>query len=188
MSVTAIVVARAPYSRPIPGCEVLAVYPGQIATAARWQAVVLAAVGAVETEHLCFINDDDELPVDFGDVLAECLDARAALAYTDEVFRHPDRDELRRGEPYSQDAHLRNMGLVHHLAVCETAAAQAAAATIPRGTYWPEMQLYWQLAKCGAAYIPRVGYIWHVDADGLHAIPSMTIAQARAAQWCAENR
>lgn len=188
MNVTAIVLTNRPYLRQWPGLTVLAHQAGTFQTSADHRRAWNEAIVRVDTEHFCFIDDDDELPTDYLSVIEECIAENKPLAYTDEVLRFSDGGEsLHRGQAYSQAAHLANPMLVHHLAVCRTRDAQAALAELPIGKFWPEMLLYWQLAKAGAAYVHRVGYVWNVAAQGLHTEPFVHIAQTRSALWCRAN-
>lgn len=133
----------------------------------------------VETEKFFFLDDDDDLPKDYLDVLEECDKAQADIAYTDELITY--RSGAKRVDvkgPYSREAHGTNAMLLHHLVLCDTRAARAAVRELPRGDYCPEMLLYGHMARGGAAYIPRVGYHWN-KLDGLHRHPSVTASQQR---------
>lgn len=184
MSVTAVVLSARSYSRRFPGLEV-AVHRSVITNAAQMQAARFDAIVKVRTSHFFYLDDDDDLPDDYLDVLRECVDRGAALTYTDELVKRHDGGpaEVRLARPYSQAEHIQHALLVHHLALCETAAARAAVARIPRGHYWPEFQLFWELAKRGVAYVPRVGYVWDRKLTGLHLCPWTAIAQMQSRLW-----
>lgn len=185
--ITAVVLTAGEYERRFDGIEVLVQRqairtPGEL-LAARFQAIL-----AVRTEHFFFLDDDDDLPDDYLDVLQACVNARCAIAYTDELVRLPDGTEsVRKSASYSQTAHLTDPLLAHHLVLCDTDQARRAAVELPRGHYCPEFMLYWALAKQDAAYIPRVGYVWNKGEHGMHTWPTTTISQMRALLWCRKN-
>lgn len=144
----------------------------------------LDALDLVDTPHFFYIDDDDTLPVDYLDVLADCLATGAAVAYTDESVN----GQTRRAGPYSQEAHLARPTLIHHLALCDTALAREVARTLPRGHYWPEMLLFWEMAKRGgAAHVPRVGYQWNRGDTGLHSQWFTVLGISNSRAWCAEH-
>lgn len=181
--ITAVVLSASSYPREWPGIKVL-VRTQQLRRADDFHCARLAAIEAVRTDHFFFLDDDDDLPADYLDVLAECVSAGRPLAYTDEIVD----GEVRRSAPYSQDAHLRSALLVHHLALYQTDAARAAVKGLPHGHYYPEMMLAWEVAKGGAAYVPRVGYVWNRAGGGqMHARPSSLPSQVRTALWCKEH-
>lgn len=181
--VTAVVLSREPASWPAPeGFQIL----NHCETFTTTQGIHEArrrALSRVTTPWCFFLDSDDALPDDISDVLEECKSTGAALTYTDERV---NGTICKRG-PYSQDRHLRAPLLVHHLALMRTEVAQAALKAIPRGELWIEMLLYFQVAKSGAAYVPRVGYHWHRGV-GMHRARGILAAQLRAAAWCARNR
>lgn len=181
MNITAIVLSRRRYARAWPGLSVQ-VHEQQIRDAAEFQHARFGAIAHVRSERFFFLDDDDELPADYLNVLADCVATGAPLAYTDQMVG----DEARRSGPYSQEAHLRCAVLVHHLALYETSVARAAVGRLPRGHYYPEMMLAWETAKAGAAYVPRIGYHW-IKRGGMHTWPSIQASQVRTALWCKEN-
>lgn len=138
-------------------------------------------VAQVRTPWFFFAESGDELPPNHVEVLAQCR--AAPLTYTDELINGVRRV----AGPYSRDRHLADALMLHHLTVCDTALAQAALARIPAGHYWPEMQLYWELARQGANYLPIVGYHWNRRDDGLSCGAMTTCAQMRSLLWCRAN-
>ncbi len=185
MRCTALVLSASAAQPKVPGAQVL-VHVSQFGDAAGLLDARLKAIGRVETERFFFLDDDDGLPENFGDVLEECLARPEPLVYTDELIREGGAERVRKSGAYSQAAHLADMTLVHRLAVCDTAAAQAVAGELPRGQYGFEPLFYWQMAKRGAAYVPRVGYVWNKGA-GMHRTPDVRIAMVLAQQWAKEN-
>lgn len=142
------------------------------------------AIKLVETPYFFFIDDDDDLPTNYQSVLNQCLNANLAIAYTDEYMGQ----EYRSREVYSQANHLANPALVHHLVLANTVIANQAITNLPRGDYWPEMMLYWEMAKLGgAAYIPEVGYHWHKRELGLHKEWFTVLGIHNSSQWCRQN-
>lgn len=178
--VTAVVLSPTNQSRDWPGLEVV-VHQQVFSDAAGMQAARFDAISFVKTPYFFFIDDDDDLPLDYPSVLAECLAVCRPIAYTDEAVVSKDgkRSVIQSG-PYSREAHYRNAMMLHHLVLCETSAALAAVAHLPRGHYWPEFMLYWELARSGAAYVPRVGYVWNRRDGRLNAMPWAAISQTRA--------
>lgn len=188
MNVTALTVCNRPYSRRYAGLEAVTLPGREICCAADAQAAWFDAVELVRTPYFFFLDDDDELPANHLDVIWRCVAQGADLAYTDErVVDAGGRAEVRRGAPYLQSLHVRHPLLVHHLAVCRTEAARAAIARLPRGHYWPEMMLFWELAKTGAAYVPEVGYVWHRSAAGLHTKWWTTVAMVQTQLYCRQH-
>lgn len=181
MNITAVVLSRRRYTRAWPGLT-LQVHQQHIRDAAGFQRARFDAIAKVRTERFFFLDDDDELPADYLDVLAECVAAGTPVAYTDQMVG----DNIRRSGVYSQEAHLRCALLVHHLALYETAAARAAVERLPRGHFYPEMMLAWEVAKAGVSYVPRVGYRW-IRSGGMHTWPSIQVSQVRTALWCKSN-
>lgn len=143
------------------------------------------AVNLVETTHFFFLDDDDELPEDYASVLKDCLSENVAVAYTDELIN----ERVWKQEPYSQETHLRQPGLIHHLALCRTEIAREAIRRLPRGDFWPEMLLFWEMAKIGgASYVPRIGYRWNQRPEGLHSQRFTVKGIYNSYQWCRANR
>lgn len=181
MSITAIVLTKGEYRRQWPGLTV-AVHRQEIKDARGLLDARFDAVAQVETDHFFFLDDDDELPADYLDVLQECESADAKVCYTDEcVVSCQDRrlTFTKRGS-YSREKHKADAQLIHHLALCNAEAARESIARLPRGHFCPELLLYWDLARGGAAYVERVGYYWFRDVTGMHAWPCTTVSQLRA--------
>lgn len=185
MNVTALTVARQYVHMGIPGVQHRCLHGRRFSSAFDVQAAWLDAIELVDTPHFFFIDDDDALPEDHLDVLEACLATGAGIAYTDELAG----DRLRAPGSYSQAAHLDDATLLHHLVLCETALAKEVARGLPRGHYWPEMMLFWEMAKRGgAAYVPRVGYHWNVRETGLHTEWFTVLGMANSQAWCWRNR
>lgn len=190
--VTAVTLSRTPLVHPSPalahGCRALN-HVARFQAGAGYQAAFLDALAKVETEWFFFLDSDDELPGDFSRVLGLCLTTGSPLAYTDEMVTSAHGTRTRRvSVPYTQDVHVANAMLLHHLVVCKTRTAHRAAAVIPRGDYTPEHMLFFQAAKEGAKYVPEVGYIWHRRSTGLNAQPLALISQVRSRTWANRNR
>lgn len=183
MNVTAVILSPRPIVRRIAGIETL-VHVSRFSDAAGLLEQRLAALQKVQTEWFFYLDDDDDLPFNYKDVLARCMTAGTPLAYTNERIN----DKLRVSAPYSQEAHLRNPLLVHHLAVCKTEAALRAARVIPRGTYAVEPLLFFQVAKEGATWIDEIGYIWNRKPTGMSWHPTLTRGLVRALLWAQDNR
>lgn len=183
---TAIVFSRQPVILNIHGVTVL----NSIQTISGPEDMLAARLDVLErvvTPWCFYLDDDDELPDDYPSVLDECVAAGKPLAYTNALVRQGGAESVLRGAPYSQEAHLKNMMLVHSLAVMRTEEARTTAKTLPRGRYWAEMLLFWQLAKGGAQWLDRVGHIWN-RGDGQNAKPWALESQVRSAIWCANHR
>jgi hypothetical protein len=188
MSVTAVVISRDEYKRQWPGLEVL-VHQSVIKTAADQQCARYSAALKVRTSHWFWLDDDDDLPADYLSVIDECIGMQMPLAYTDELIKSDKVGEsiTFRGN-YSRDSHYSNPLKVHHLALYEAAESRKAIPSIPKGHYWPELPLAWVVARGGAGYVPRVGYIWNVrDGQGMHSWPSTQCARVRSLLWCKAN-
>lgn len=186
--VTAVVLSCGAYERIWPGLTVH-VHQSRIANAAEHQAARLDAVAAVRTSHWFWLDDDDDLPPNYLDVIQRCVMSGADVAYTDElVIDENGGGVVRRGATYSQQEHIKNPTLVHHLALYRTDAARAAIKRIPRGHYWPEMQLSFEMAKSSEpAYLPVTGYHWRRGSGGLHAAAHTGMAIVRTQLWCKAN-
>lgn len=185
--ITAVVLSATDYSRTFPGLDVL-VHRSTITTPAELQAARFDAVLKVRTPHFFFLDDDDDLPDGHLDVIEQCVAAGAPIAYTDEIVIDPEGSaELRTRAPYSREAHYRDPQLLHHLVLCDTAAAQRSVARLPRGHFAPEVMLYWDLAREGAAYVPGVAYVWRRQPAGMHLWSSTARSQMRAQLWAKDN-
>lgn len=182
MNTTAIVLSSRPYLRQWEGLRVL-VSIQRIETAEQFNDARVSAIRLVTTPHFFFLDDDDDLPADYLEVLEACIEQQAAVAYTDRLVD----GELVKSAPYSQQAHLRDPRLVHQLAVYDSRLAQHALHQLPRGPYYPELALAWEMAKHSAAYVPRVGYHWNRRGGQLHTWPQVSIAQTRTKLWCKGN-
>lgn len=188
MSCTAVVLSAGDYARQHSGFEVL-VHRSEIRDSAQQQAARFDALMQVKTPWCFFLDDDDDLPAGFGQILERCIASGAALSYTDEMVVHHDDGArtVRRGRPYSQAEHLADPMLVHHLVVMRTELAQAAVQRLPRGHYCPEFMLFWEVAKSGTTYVPAVGYIWHKRPDGMHNQPWVSMGQMRSRLWAKQT-
>lgn len=93
------------------------------------------AVMSVRTPWCFYLDDDDKLPDDVSDVLAQCLQiaqARTlAMVSTDELIVTGDSVE--------------RSSRRHHLVLMNTAIAQACIRRLPRGRYHAEALLYPEL-------------------------------------------
>lgn len=185
--VTAIMLSRhpreaQPYSFPVLNSV------GDRSTPEQLHAARLDAIARVTTPWCFFLDDDDALPTDHADVLQACIAAARArgvpMAYTDELVREDGQPDYRRcWYEYDSERHRTSPMGLHHLVLMDTAKAQAIAAKLPRGTFWTEHMLYWALGRSGAAYVPRVGYIWQRSAAGFSRNPRIVTAQLLARRW-----
>lgn len=184
VSITALTVARERVDMGIPGVKNRCLSGRVFTRAADVQRAWFDAVDLVDTPHFFFIDDDDTLPENHLEVLQRCVAEGAGIAYTDEMVN----DQRRPRGPYSQASHLENPTLVHHLVLCETELARAVIRDLPRGHYWPEMILFWEMAKRGgAAYVPEIGYRWNKRQQGLHSQWFTVLGMANSRAWCMEN-
>jgi len=183
MDVTAVILSPRRVIRRIADVETL-VHVSRFSDAAGLLDERLAALQKVKTEWFFYLDDDDTLPPNYRDVLTRCMAVDTPLAYTNERIN----DTLRLSGPYTQEAHLKNPLLVHHLAVCRTEAAQKAARVIPRGTFAVEPLLFFQVAKQGATWINDVGYVWNRKPTGLSWHPTLTRGLVLALLWAKANR
>lgn len=181
--ITAVILSPRPLQRVIPGVATL-VHVSRFNDATGLLEARMAALAQVRTPWFFFLDDDDALPANYLDILRRCVLANTPLVYTNEMIN----DTLRRSEPYSQEAHLKNPLLVHHLAVCQTDAALRAARVIPRGCYAVEPLLYFEVAKGGASWLDEVGYHWRRKPNGLSWHPTLTRGLVRALLWAKDNR
>ncbi|UIS65488.1 hypothetical protein [Acidovorax phage AP1] len=185
MCITAIVLSAKPVTLELPGVVVLG-QVGQIRDAAELYAARLAAVRRVRTRWWFCLDDDDELPEGWQDLLARCMASDAAVAYTNELLCMRDgREVIRRAGSFSRDAYRERVTLIHHLAVCRTDAALRAMERIPTSGCWGfEPMLFAEVASAeGGEWIDEVGYIWHEREGGLSRHPSVPMAMLRAGQW-----
>ena len=187
MQVSAVILSAAPVSREIPGVKV-APFVSTFRDAAGLLASRFEAIRRVETEWFFMLDDTDELPVDYPQVLDACMSAGTPLAYTDEQITAADGTSfIRKSGPYSEDRFIADFTLIHHLAVCRTDAALRAIQAVPQGLYAFENLLYFQVAKEGATYIEGIGYVWH-RRGGLSRDPSLLIGQVQSATWAHRNK
>lgn len=187
MSITAVVLSAGAYARAWPGIEVL-VHRSVIRNAAELQHGRFEAAMQVRTRSFFFLDDDDDLARDYLEVLERCQGAGAPLAYTDEIVAQPDGTAfVATRKPYDRAAHFRRPLDIHHLVLCDTAAARRSITRLPRGHYAPEVMLYWDLAREGAVYVPGAPYIWRRRPTGMHRWPCTTISQMRALLWAKDN-
>lgn len=182
--ITALTVAKAPIRFDYPGLVHKCLHGRIFNTAVQVQQAWFDAIDLVDTPYFFFIDDDDDLPLNYSDVLAMCIDTHSAVAYTDENIG----GERRYRKPYSQQAHLKNPTLIHHLALCDTSIAKEVIQKLPIGNFWPEMMLYWAMAKVGqAAHVPEIGYNWHRKSSGLHKAWFTVLGMYNSHKWCSEN-
>lgn len=187
MNVSAVVLSAQPVHMHLDGVRVVP-HVSSFEDAAGLLDARLAALRNVDTEWFFYLDDDDELPVGYAAALDRCMAVSTPLAYTHELIGLPGARQLRRSAPYSQDAHITDPMLLHHLVVCRTEAALRAAEVIPRGTYAVEPLLFFQVAKEGATLVDEVGYIWNRKPGGLSYHPSLTRGMVWASLWAKENR
>lgn len=180
---TAIVLSANPVTLEIPGVAVLPSVQ-KIRTVSQLYDLRLSVLGRVTTEFCFYLDDDDELPADYLSVLDECAGHNLPLAYTDEMIRYRGGESVRKSAPYSLERHKQDVMLVHHLALMRTEDAVRAAKRLPRGQLSVEQPLFMELAKGGAAYVPRVGYVWNRATTGISHWPQMVAAQVRAQRLC----
>lgn len=191
MTITAVILSASPVSMSLPAGVVALNHNEKFTTTKEIHMARRRAVAKVRTNHFFFLDSDDRLPDDAESVLAECLAANTALAYTDELIIPDEGSEeptvvTRRG-PYDQAKHAQMPLFVHHLALLQTEAARDALQVVPTGDYWLEQLLYFQAAKAGVAYVPRTGYHWHRGDSGMHTAKGIIRAQLQSAAWCIRN-
>lgn len=187
MSITAVVLSAGQYACTWPGLEVL-VHRSVIRDASDLQRARFEAALQVRTEHFFFLDDDDELAPGYLPLLARCVAAGAPLVYTDELVTESDGSaQLVTRKPYDRAEHFRCPLEIHHLVLCDTAAAQRSIARLPRGHFAPEVMLYWDLARNGAVYVPGAPYVWNRRPTGMHRWPCTTISQMRSLLWAKAN-
>lgn len=194
MNITAVVLSPEPIDKYIPdslrdvGCKVLN-HVSKFNDCAGLTAARATAAYQVTTEHLLFLDWDDDLPDDICDILRECLLLGGPLVYTDELVRDRKRGTyLRQGRPYTEEEFINNPFLIHHLAVCKTQAVRDALLVVPKGMYAFEMMVYFQIAKFGAKYLPRIGYHWNRSTAGMSHDPSCIIGVSQSVAWARRNR
>jgi hypothetical protein len=191
--ITAIVLSREPVKKlraMVPDGITPLNFISDIRSFKSYQRSWLMAIRQVVTNWFFFLDDDDRLPPDFLALLPKLMAAsqNQALVYTNELLiNDAGVSTLLRKQPYSQNAHIKDPGLLHHLVLGRTPVAQRAMLGLPRGEFMPEPMLYFQMAKEGAAWVDEVGYHWHRGAGGMSFWPSALAAQAASSRWCASN-
>lgn len=190
MNCTAVVLSAEPRPEPVlpTGCKYLN-FVSKFSDCAGITNARAEAVKLVDTPWMFFLDDDDQLPVGIDKILDEAYHSGVPLVYTDEYVIDTRRGSyVRKAEPYSEIGFIDNPFMVHHLAVCDTAAIRKAAQVIPRGMYSFETAAYFVVAKQGALYIPKVGYIWHRSVNGMSHDPSCIIGVVQSAAWANRHR
>lgn len=187
MNVTAVVLSPERAGYKLPGITVLN-HASKFSSVAGYNNAMATAVGKVKTDWFFMLNWDDSVPEDYLSVIADCVDGGHAVAYTDEKVVTQNGSKIRVAGAYSQEEHLRNAFLMHHLVVCKTGPALEAIASTPRDEMWLDMLLYFQLAKKGVKYVPRIGYNWNKTENGFHKTPGMLRHVTHSAIWCSRNR
>ena len=188
MDVTAVILSSKPVTTTIPGVAVVS-HVSTFSDAAGLLNARIAALDKVLTERFFFLDDDDVLPDNYLDVLQRCVETGTPVAYTNELVCAPDgTGRLRKSGPYSQDAHIADFMLLHHLVLCRTDLAREAAKRIPRGTYGAESLLFFEAAKAGATWVDEVGYIWNRSGSGLSQHHSLLIGHVQSVTWAERNR
>ena len=182
--ITALTVAREPVDMQYPGLVHKCLAGRKFTRAIHVQQAWFDAIRLVTTPYFFFIDDDDYLPSNYKEVLDKCVYANTAIVYTDEYVAN----EYRSRDVYSQRLHLANPTLVHHLVLCKTDIAIKAIDKLPIGHFWPEMMLYWEMAKLGgASYIPEIGYHWNRGTEGLHKAWFTVLGIHNSIKWCKQN-
>jgi len=193
-SVTAIILSRDPvtakFKAQVPHDLVPLNFISDIKSFQSYQRSWFMAIQEVQTEWFFFLDHDDRLPPGFSDILDRLLATAGlgALAYTNEAVINDAGiiTELKKG-PYSQEAHLKSPMLCHHLVLGRTEVAKQIIQDCPRGHFMPEMMVYFQMAKRGAAWLDEVGYLWHRGAGGMSYWPSALAAQVASIRWCQQD-
>lgn len=183
---TAVINSKTPSPQRYDGLEVVN-HVQTVNSAAEMYDARLAALARVQTPFAFYMDDGDELPDDYLDMLDACADADCALAYTDEVESRGGRSRRRTSEPWDPLRFLARPMMAHHLMLMRTADVDAIRAELPQGGFLAEPLLAFLLAERSARYVPRVGYIWNRHADGLSSLPETLIAQVASAAWCARR-
>lgn len=187
MQVSAVILSANPVRLSLPGVTVVP-YISEFSDPAGLLAARCAAIKTVTTPWFFFLDDDDELPVDYLRVLDLCVTSGKPLAYTNEKVIYRGRSLVRRSGLYCQQAHLTNITYVHHLSVCRTDCALDALNVIPRGNYGVEPLLYFEMAKSGAAWIDEIGYHWNTSGRGMSMHPLMLSAMNNSSTWAGEHQ
>lgn len=185
---TAVILSRTPVSREIPGLTVLP-FVSTFTTAAGLLASRFEAVRQVKTGWFFFLDDDDELPDDYLRVVTRCMTTKKAFAFTDELIFDTATGEraVRKSSRYTQDKHIADYCLVHHLVVARTDIAKKSIDRLPRGHFMAEAHLFFDMAQQGGAqYINEIGYIWNKKPDGFHR--KMLASVVNAMTWAVRNK
>ena len=187
---TAIVLSAAPVTLQLGGVQVLP-WVSRLKDDAALHAARLSALSKVSTPWCFFLDDDDELPENYPDVLgrvAEKFAQGAGMVYTDELVHDKGLTYVRSGGDYDNQRHQSAPMLLHHLVAMRTDAAQEVARTLPRGHYWTEHMLFYAIGRRHpVAYVPAIGYVWNRRADGFSRDPRMARATAMSMIWCASQ-
>lgn len=196
-SITAIILSRQPVPNKIkervPADIHVLNFVSDIKSFKSYQRSWLMALAEVSTDWFFFFDDDDKLPPGISGIVDRAIAMAdkegAALAYTNELIINDAGIAVEsRKESYSQDVHVINPLLCHHLVIGRTAAANRALPSLPRGDFMPEPMMYFQMAKEGAVWVDEIGYHWYRGAGGLHQHKGATAAQVASARWCNANR
>lgn len=194
-SVTAVILSRRPISNKIralvPEDVRVLNFVSEFRSFNSYRLSWLMAVARVETEWFFIFDDDDKLPPGFSELLDRLITAtgEAALGYTNELIINDAGIKVEsKKQPYSQDAHIKDPTLLHHLVLCRTEVAKRAATVLPEGHRMPEILLYFQMAKEGAVWVDEIGYHWHRTAGGMSRWPGVLAAQVASLTWCQQNR
>lgn len=175
------------FDRRWPGLDQVVLRDRVFASAADVQAAWFDAIERVDADWFFMVDDDDELPDDYLDVIDRCRASGLPIAYTDELVVDDHASTRRTPGAYSRHAHASDPSMLHHLVLCRTADARAAVSRLPRGHYWPELMLFWELARHDAAYVPAIGYVWNKRATGLHRAWFTGYGVMQSQLWCKEH-
>ena len=186
---TAIVLSARSVTLDLPGVVVLP-WVSVLRDDTALHAARLDALASVKTQYCFFLDDDDELPENYLDILAEVADRftqGAVMVYTDELVRDETQktEYIRSTYEYNEERHRFGPMMLHHLVAMRTEVAQEVARTLPRGTYWTEHMLFYALGLRGPVrYVPKVGYIWNRGMTGFSRDPRIVRAGAFSMMWC----
>ena len=131
LNVTAVILSAKPCATQVAGLHTLK-HISQFSDAVGLLEQRISAVHKVQTSHFFMLDDDDSLPVDYLEVLRECLAAGQPVAYTNELVIHEDgRECLHRRAPWAETDSMQRIRMLHHLVLCDTNAARRACARVP---------------------------------------------------------
>lgn len=192
--VTAIILSRSPISRKtraqVPDGIQVVNFISDIKSFKSYQRSWFMAIAMVTTPWFFFLDDDDQLPPGFPALLDRMIKAAgtAALAYTNELVINDAGIKVEwKKQPYSQEAHIGNPVLCHHLVLGRTEVAKRVIPGLPLGEFMPEPLVYFQMAKEGAVWVDEIGYHWHRGAGGMHRWRGALSAQVASRRWCYLN-